>query len=165
MKIVPQDEKEAIRRVFRITLHVFIILFFLELPIFNGKSVSSWMVEFMQVDEPKWRATLIFTVYHLILYLCVTAYAVSALYIFVKRNSKTWSALIIAISVIFVVFVNVYLTVILRLEDETSKAIYAAYVSCFPSIALIISAVAGFKMNKNLSEGCPPVNNDQEKTG
>jgi hypothetical protein len=92
-----------------------------------------------------------YILYYILLYLFVIAYVGFTLLIILINNTKGWCALSIIISIIFVVFMNAYLTLMLQYDVGTdnssnSTVMYQMHMSCFISVVTIIIGVAGIKM-------------------
>ena len=92
-----------------------------------------------------------YPLYYILLYTFVILYSGFALYFIVKKNDVYWCALIIGISIIFLVFMNSYLTIMLQYTNDerpenTNQIMYEMHMTSFISVATIISAIAGIKM-------------------
>ncbi len=141
-------------RAYLVTIIFGIILLFLGMhfehhktAIFNNKFLSDFMHDCFQAHD-KGEENIGYNVYYLLLYFFVLVYIIPSLIILIhnKTNSKYWCIYIILLSVIFLVFINAYLTEMLQYETNTAQSIYEMHLTSFISVTSIIIGIAGIKI-------------------
>lgn len=126
-----------------------------KLEVFNGQALSKFMYncfeahhKFSENIQTEIEQCYIngYLLYYVLLYLAIILYSVSAIVICSRTKKVSWCAYVIGISVIFLVFMNAYLTEMLQYEDSTNSSIYQTYMTSFISLATILSGIAGIKI-------------------
>ena len=137
------DVRGAYLRVAVITALVLIAGFILEnFAILDGKFLSQFMREHFN-NHSQGNGDFLYFLYYIILYATLVLYMSFALHICVTKHEASWYALVIAISVIFAVFSNAYLTLTL----QYSLSMNSTHLTSFMGVATILSGVAGIRMS------------------
>ncbi len=76
----------------------------------------------------------------------VVIYVVFSFIICAKETDKEWCAFNIAISIIFMIAVDAWLTLTLQYNEGT---LYNMHLLCYISVATVISSISAAKMTKN----------------
>lgn len=114
--------------------------------IFNGAFLSDHMAQCFAAHQQK-EFNVGYLLYYLFLYiLIIPIYLIPALYIIAKRNEASWCSFVIFISVVFLIFINAYLTEMLQYKDETCQSIYEMHLTSFISVCTAIIGTAGIKL-------------------
>ncbi len=139
----------------------------------DGEFLSDYMrIHFTKHANKEFSWPYIF--YYAMLYLYVALYSVFSLYFTVKKNEVGWCGLVISISILFLVFMNAYLTIMLQItpdpvttEGQTvlinNQSMYEMHMTSFISVATIMSAVSGIKMTYILGKNSHRNDNDGGK--
>lgn len=151
----PNIKQKSIYRAYLITIMVIIFLIGLGMglennkqALFNDNFLSDFMAECFEAHKNEER-NIGYAIYYLLLYFFVIIYIVPSLVILVhkKTSDKYWCIYIIFLSIVFLVFINAYLTIMLQYHDETSESIYEMHLTSFISVSTIIIGIAGIKMS------------------
>lgn len=151
-----EDLKGAYARVIFLTVLTALVGFVLE----NNKWLDGeFLSDFMRIHFTKHankEQSAPYVIYYLLLYLHVALYGGFSLYFIIKKNEVGWCGLVIGISIIFLVFMNAYLTIMLQITPDAvpegatvlinNQSMYEMHMTSFISVATIMSAVAGIKM-------------------
>ena len=149
--LIDESVKGAFARTVLITIIAIIIGFVLE----NNKLLDGdFLSDFMEkqfAKHAKGEKNFPYALYYILLYSFIILYSGFALYFIVKKDDVYWCALVIGISIIFLVFMNSYLTIMLQYTtderpENTNQIMYEMHMTSFISVATMISAIAGIKM-------------------
>lgn len=145
--------KNHLYQAYLVTLIVAIILLILGMvlennKLLNNKFLSDFMSDCFQAHQNE-EKNAGYVIYYLLLYIFVLLYIVPSLTILVHRktNNQYWCIYIIFLSIIFLVFMNAYLTEMLQYNNDSCQAIYEMHLTSFISITTIIIGIAGIKLS------------------
>lgn len=125
---------------------LFVGVLFESIPMFNGEIFSDAFSSALKSANNSTRRAA-FVSYHIFLYLTVALYASSAVYILARKHSVNWCTVVIGFSIIYLLFCNVYLTLMVKVDDMGLE-MYKMYVTSFTSVISIMTAVSGVKMGR-----------------
>lgn len=130
--------------------------------IINGNFLSDYMATCFEAHKNK-EQSWGYVFYYILLYIFIASYFIPSLIILVnkKTNDKYWCAYIIFLSIIFLVFINAYLTEMLQYDDKTCQSIYEMHLTSYISVSTIIIGIAGIKMSILLKK---ELKNDEANT-
>ena len=145
-----ENVKKWIIKAYVITIFLTIAVFVVGTVLENKKLICGYMLsDFMETcfaahAQQEWNVG--YFLYYLFLYLVTTAYLIPSLYLLAKKNEVGWLSYVIFLNIVFLFFINAYLTEMLQYHDDSCEAIYSTYMTSFTCVATAIIGIAGIKM-------------------